>query len=66
VSKTRLAVFHPEFIDDLRCWVETDRKLALRALDLIEVVMRDPFTEIGKPVPRAAVCLPRMFQTRPE
>jgi len=31
--------------------VETDRKVALRAFDLIEAIMRDPFTGIGKPEP---------------
>ena len=45
------AVFHPEFREDLRYWVEVDRKVALRALDLIEAIMRDPFTGIGKPEP---------------
>jgi toxin YoeB len=47
----RAAVFHPEFREDLRYWVETNRKVALRAFDLIEAVMRDPFTGIGKPEP---------------
>ena len=47
----RDAVFHPEFREDLRYWVVTDRKTALRALDLVEHVMRDPFTGIGKPEP---------------
>ena len=47
----RDAVFHPEFREDLRYWVETDRKVALRAFDLIEAIMRDPFTGIGKPEP---------------
>jgi len=47
----RIAVFHPEFIEDLRYWVETDRKLALRAFDLIENILRDPFDGIGKPEP---------------
>ena len=47
----RDAVFHPEFRDDLRYWVRTDRKVCLRALDLIEAIMRDPFTGIGKPEP---------------
>lgn len=47
----RLAVFHQEFREDLRFWVETDRKLALRALDLVEAILRDPFTGIGKPEP---------------
>ena len=47
----RMAVFEPEFREDLRYWVETDRKIALRALDLVEAVLRDPFTGIGKPEP---------------
>ncbi len=49
--KERLAVFQPEFIEDLRYWVETDRKLALRAFDIIEAILRDPFKGIGKPEP---------------
>lgn len=47
----RLAVFQPEFLEDLRYWVENDRKLALRALDLIEAILRDLFGGIGKPEP---------------
>jgi len=47
----RLAVFHPEFRQDLRYWVETNRRVALRILDLIEAVMRDPFQGVGKPEP---------------
>ena len=50
-KQERDAVFHPEFLEDLRYWVETDRKVALRAFDLIEAIMRDPFTGIGKPEP---------------
>jgi toxin YoeB len=50
-TRPRDAVFQPEFREDLRYWVETDRKLALRAFDLIEAVMRDPFSGIGKPEP---------------
>jgi len=50
-KKTRTAVFQPEFIEDLRYWVETDRKLAIRAFDLIEAILRDPFGGIGKPEP---------------
>jgi toxin YoeB len=49
--KERVAAFHPEFIEDLRYWVGADRKVALRALDLVEAVMRDPFAGIGKPEP---------------
>jgi toxin YoeB len=47
----REAIFHPEFRQDLRYWVETDGKVALRALELVEAVLRDPFTGIGKPEP---------------
>jgi len=47
----REAVFHPEFREDLRYWVETDRKVALRVLDLVEAVLREPFSGIGKPEP---------------
>lgn len=49
VHPARDAVFHPEVREDLRFWIETDRKVALRAFDLVEAVMRDPFTGIGKP-----------------
>jgi toxin YoeB len=49
--KQREAVFQPEFVEDLRYWVETDRQLALRALNLIEAILRDPFHGIGKPEP---------------
>ncbi len=49
--QARDTVFHPEFIEDLRFWVETDRKVALRALDLVEAVIRDPFAGMGKPEP---------------
>lgn len=47
----RDAIFHPEFREDLRYWVEAERKVALRALDLIEAIIRDPFNGIGKPEP---------------
>ena len=50
-KKARFAFFQPEFIDDLRYWVETDRKLALRALDLVEAILRNPYEGIGKPEP---------------
>ena len=48
-NKGQEAVFQPEFREDLRHWVETDRKVALRAFALVETIMRDPFSGIGKP-----------------
>jgi toxin YoeB len=50
-TKQRDTVFQPEFREDLRYWVQTNRKVALRAFDLIEAIVRDPFTGIGKPEP---------------
>ena len=50
-KKQRAAVFQPEFLEDLRFGVETDRRLALRAFDLIEAILRDPFSGVGKPEP---------------
>ncbi len=47
----RLAVFHPEFREDLEFWVLTDRRVALRLLDLVEATLRDPFAGVGKPEP---------------
>ncbi len=47
----RAAVFQPEFREDLRYWIETDRKVAMRVLELVEAVLREPFAGIGKPEP---------------
>jgi len=49
--RKRDAVFQPEFLEDLRYWVEVDRKTALRAFEIIEAILRDPFSGIGKPEP---------------
>jgi toxin YoeB len=49
--RVRAAVFQPEFREDLRHWVQTDRRVALRAMDLVEAVLRDPFQGSGKPEP---------------
>jgi len=47
----RKLVVQPECLEDLRYWVRTDRKTALRVFDLIEATLRDPFRGIGKPEP---------------
>lgn len=51
MSNQRLAIFQPEFREDLIYWVKTDRKTALRVLKLVEAVLRDPFSGLGKPEP---------------
>ena len=47
----RSALFHRQFLDDLRHWIASDRAAALRTLDLVEAVLRDPFAGVGKPEP---------------
>jgi len=47
----RDAVFHPEFRDDLRYWVEPERRTALRVLALVEAILCAPFRGLGKPEP---------------
>ena len=50
-SRRWTGVFHPEFVEDLRYWVSTNRRISLRAFDLIQAVLDDPFSGIGKPEP---------------
>lgn len=47
----RDAVFGPDFREDLRFWAKADRKTLLRGLDLVEAIMREPLSGIGKPEP---------------
>jgi toxin YoeB len=42
-------VLQDECLDDLRYWVETNRKVALRVVDLMEAALRDPHAGLGKP-----------------
>jgi len=50
-SKRRVSVFQVEFREDLAWWVEARPRIARRALEIVEAVMRDPFEGIGKPEP---------------
>lgn len=50
-AQNRASVFQPEFREDLRFWVQTNQRVALKIIDLIEAIMRDPFTGVGKPEP---------------
>jgi toxin YoeB len=46
-----MAVFQKEFREDLGFWIETDRKIALKVLTLVEAILREPFTGLSKPEP---------------
>lgn len=50
-KKPRDAVFVSQFRQDLVYWVNTDRKIAIRAMELVESTLDDPFKGIGKPEP---------------
>lgn len=50
-SLDRAEVFGPEFREDLKHWIATDRKLAIRLLALVEDALRSPFEGLGKPEP---------------
>lgn len=43
--------FLPKFREDLAYRIKTDRRAALRTLELVEAVLADPFVGIGKPEP---------------
>ena len=48
-QEERRLVFDLDFLEDLAHWVSTDRKTALRVLELVEAIRRTPFDGIGKP-----------------
>lgn len=43
--------FDPSAFEDLAWWVQRDRKIALRIIELILDVQRNPFSGKGKPEP---------------
>jgi len=45
----RAVDFLPKFREDLAYWIKTDRRAALRTLELVEAILADPFAGIGKP-----------------
>ncbi len=47
----RVSVFQKEFREDLKYWIKTDRKIALKVIELIEAIIKVPFEGIGKPEP---------------
>jgi toxin YoeB len=51
MAAERLAVCHPEYLDDLPHWIQHDRRTARRLLDLVRAILREPFSGIGKPEP---------------
>ncbi|MCP5497202.1 MAG: Txe/YoeB family addiction module toxin [Leptospiraceae bacterium] len=42
-------VFEPEAFDELKEWIEHDKKIALKILELIQEIQRTPYKGKGKP-----------------
>jgi toxin YoeB len=50
-KSNRVAIFDPAFREDLRFWIGTEPRIALRILALVEDVLSSPFSGLGKPEP---------------
>ena len=47
----RAATCQPEFLEDLEFWIQQDRRVARRVLQLMREILRDPFQGAGHPEP---------------
>jgi toxin YoeB len=43
--------FDPRAFEDLKWWIQQDRKVALRIMRLVENIQESPFEGLGKPEP---------------
>lgn len=50
-NQERQAILQRTFRYDLADWIASDPRIALRVMKLIEDIIRDPFTGLGKPEP---------------
>lgn len=50
-DQERQAILQREFRYDLAHWIEIDPRTALRIMKIVEEIIRQPFTGIGKPEP---------------
>lgn len=51
VPGNTVTVVQKQFREDLKEWIKYDRKTAMKVLELMEDVLRDPFVGKGKPEP---------------
>jgi toxin YoeB len=49
--RKRACVVDPGCMEDLQWWVATQPKIATKVLELMEQVLREPFSGTGKPEP---------------
>jgi toxin YoeB len=43
--------FDPHALEDLRFWIDKDRRKALKIVALVEDILKTPFAGLGKPEP---------------
>jgi toxin YoeB len=51
----RAAHLHARCLEDLTYWVDTDARVATKALALMQHCLREPFAGLGKPEPLKAL-----------
>ncbi len=51
ISPRWICIVQKQFREDLTDWIRQDRKTAMKVMDLIEDILRDPFVGKGKPEP---------------
>ena len=49
--ESRVCILQKQFREDLQDWIKQDRKIAVKVIDMMNDVLRDPFTGKGKPEP---------------
>ncbi len=47
----RTLMFESGALKELKEWLKNDRKIALRIIELCEIILKNPFRGIGKPEP---------------
>ena len=47
----RICIIQKQFREDLQEWIKQDRKVAYKIIDMMNDVLKNPFTGKGKPEP---------------
>ena len=49
--EARTCIIQKQFREDLQEWIKQDRKIALKIIDMMNEVLKEPFIGRGKPEP---------------
>jgi toxin YoeB len=50
-DEERQAILRAAFRADLTYWIQTEPRIALKIMQLVDAILRNPFTGMGKPEP---------------